>query len=136
MPLTTFHALQGNGSLVPNSSVQQVQSIQLSLSISNSGISVNVTADDEILNSMLINENISYAPVTQFLTSAIRPVLASFGPWAQGYGLRPTCLDIQLRITPDDDGSWSVASTITQNDRSGSATAVSHDWILQLTNGV
>lgn len=139
-----MQALQRNGSLnfaptqalvVHNTNVDtlsgsgpQPQQLQINLRVSNAGININFSADNEVINSMLLNEPLSYVPITNFLSSNIMPTLATFGPWAHGYGLRPTNLNIQLVMTTADDGLLDVVATVTHSDDAGAYSSSTQFW--------
>ena len=72
----------------------ETSQIQFSISVTNAGMNISFSADNEFMNGMLIVEPLSYVPITSFPSRSIMPTLATIGPWAHGYGIRPTRLDI------------------------------------------
>ena len=98
VPVNILQALQRNGALntiataPSNPAVQvnelmlqhnfQVQSpqVQIIISITNAGMNIHFSANNEFMNTMLVAEPLSFVPITNFLSSSIIPTLATYGP--------------------------------------------------------
>ena len=118
-----------NNELMAPTSDAQVPRIQIHVSVTNAGMNIQFQADNEFLNGLLIAEPLSYVPITNFLSSSIMPSLATIGPWAHGYGMRPTKLDITLSLS-EYNGAVQVSSYITQGEEDGSVTTTINVWSL------
>ena len=116
-----------NNELMAPTSDAQVPRIQIHVSVTNAGMNIQFQADNEFLNGLLIAEPLSYVPITNFLSSSIMPSLATIGPWAHGYGMRPTSLDIHLSLS-DFEGSVQVTSCISQGEADGTVTSTVQIW--------
>lgn len=88
-PLNAMEAVQDH----------MVENISLSVQVHNTGIQFSLSAQgNEVMNFLLANP----APRLQlntFLTAAIRPILATFGPWRNGYGIRNQHEQLELQIS-------------------------------------
>ena len=147
VPVNILQALQRNGALnlvanvpntptveankmmIPHNSQVQNPQVQIKISVTNAGMNISFSADNEFMNTMLIAEPLSFVPITNFLSSSIMPPLATFGPWAHGYGMRPTKLDITLSLS-EYNGAIQVSSCIAQGEADGLVTTTVNIWSL------
>ena len=148
VPVNILQALQHSSSLVFNPAPTQelvvsnspaenfsgppmaLQHLQFNIQVSNAGINISFSADSEMISSMHLNEPLSYVPITNFLSSRIMPTLATFGPWAHGYGIKPASLNIELVVTNTEDGQLEASATVTSFDAAGTYGTSTHLWSL------
>ena len=76
----------------------QPSSLDVHISISAVGLHYELTANGDIMSSMLINQGIPVRNLNTFLSAAIMPIIATYGPWSTGYGFRYDSVDLRLKI--------------------------------------
>ena len=107
-----------------------LQHLQFNIQVSNAGINISFSADSEMISSMHLNEPLSYVPITNFLSSRIMPTLATFGPWAHGYGIKPASLNIELVVTNTEDEQLEASATVTSFDAAVTYNTSTNLWSL------
>lgn len=106
MPRNIFNNLAANYEVGESSqsAARNVQnnSIDLEISISAAGLHLEMTANGDIMSSMLINQGIPARHLNSFLSGAIMPIVAAYGPWKTGYGFKFEKLELKMQIREED----------------------------------
>ena len=77
-------------------------SLDVQISISAAGLHFEMTTNGDIMSSMLINQGIPVRILNTFLSAAIMPIIAAYGPWSTGYGFRYERVDMRMTIVEQD----------------------------------
>ena len=93
----------------PIAAPPEVNSIELTLTISNAGMQFSMLSDHDSYASLLLNECVPMLRLNTYLTAAIRPIIAAFGPWSSGFGFRDSSVQFSVNVE-ETNGHFSVRS--------------------------
>ena len=112
-----------------------VPTTDISMTISNAGLHLQVQSPGNMFASLLINECVPMLRLNTYLLAAIRPITAAYGPWSSGYGFCDITVKLKVSIS-EHEGLFSVISatrTVQHSEDSAQATEVipgSSTWTL------
>lgn len=99
--------------------VTQPPVLELNISVSNLGMQINMEAHGDIVSSLMINEFVPVMQLNSFVTRSLRPLTATFGPWAEGYGFAYDCLKLKVNMEQSQEGfSFTSAAQLSANGNS------------------
>ena len=73
--------------------------ITISVEVHNQGLRFGLSAQGDMLMSLLLNNPVPRQQLNMALFSALRPLVAAFGPWASGLGFRQEFVQVDLHVT-------------------------------------
>ena len=89
-------------SIVVSSPAPQHNALDIQISLSATGLQLAMSAQGTIISSMMINEGVPIVTLNTFLRSAIMPIIAAYGPWSSGYGLRDARVEFRVAIIEEE----------------------------------
>ena len=113
VPSNIFNALtMGDSSAVPGSNATpspapQQNALDIQISLSAAGLQLAMTAQGNIVSSMMINAGFPIVRLNTFLKSAVMPIIAAYGPWSSGFGLRDARVEFRVAIT-EEEGTLTI----------------------------
>ena len=63
-----------------------------------------LSTQGSILLELLLTEPIPRQQLNTAIILALRPMLATMGPWSQRYGLRQDCFHVDIQVSDSEDG--------------------------------
>ena len=84
-----------------------VPTTDISMTISNAGLHLQVQSPGNMFASLLINECVPMLRLNTYLLAAIWPITAAYGPWSSGYGFCDIPMTRKVR-SYDHEGRCSV----------------------------
>lgn len=91
-----------------------------------------MASQDDVVFSMLLNDPAPIRQLNSVLASAIRPHLATYGPWRSGYGLQYDHFQVDVHISQGTEGIIISAANTSVNYEQARPSSV---IIEELTNG-
>lgn len=76
----------------------------VSVEMHNHGIRFGLSAQGDHLMTLLLADPLPRQQLNRAIFSALRPLLATMGPWSHGYGLRQENLQVEIQVTIDTEG--------------------------------
>ena len=85
---------------------QPAPALHIDLSLNNSGLHLSWSDQGNMVASLLLHNARPARQISSFLMQAVRPILASFGPWSSGLGFRNS-LNVHVQVS-DHNGTLTV----------------------------
>lgn len=94
----------------PYSVSEPPRSLDVAVSLSNAGMQVSMSAQGDLVSSLLLNDFIPVLQINSFISRTLMPMVATFGPWAAGYGFAHDHIQLDVHIT-QSQGSFQFVAT-------------------------
>lgn len=128
VPIARFPGYSNSDTLAHQQTPYAVENLTVFVVVQNSGLQFSMESQGDVLFSMLINDPIPIRQLNSALLSAIRPHLATFGPWNAGYGLKFDNFQVDVQVSLGVDGiNISAVTTSFSNTPTHSSTVVIED---------
>lgn len=90
--------------LFPAASPLLNEEITIIVGLHNQGVQFGLSAQGEEIMQILLADPVPRSQLTGFLFSALRPLLATIGPWNHGYGMRTEHMQVVVQVTQGEEG--------------------------------
>ncbi|KAE8786030.1 hypothetical protein D1007_40212 [Hordeum vulgare] len=78
--------------------------LRISVEVHNSGIRFGLCEHGELVLTLLLTDPAPRQQLNDFIFRAIKPLMASKGPWNTDYGFRHECMQVEVAVALNDDG--------------------------------
>ncbi|KAE8770277.1 hypothetical protein D1007_57969 [Hordeum vulgare] len=78
--------------------------LRISLEVHNEGICFGLSEHGELVLTLLLTDPTPRQQLNDFIFRAIKPLLASRGPWNNGFGFQHECLNVEFAVALGNDG--------------------------------
>lgn len=80
------------------------EELTLTVALHSQGMQFGLSAQGDEILTILLSDPAPRQHLNSFLFTALRPLMASVGPWSNGYGMRPDNMQVTVQITQGSAG--------------------------------